>query len=137
MLRGVGLFEVQLLDQLAGREFAFAQSLDDGDAGGMGEALKDSSFELAKFVVSLYISIFDYGYVCWNGSDEPNRTRARELAAESRRLGRSDRMVRTAVSEQEQGSKVVPWADLGANPNLPAFDGDGEDRTGGRMRFWR
>lgn len=57
---------------------------------------------------------------------EPNRTRARQLAAESRLSGDPTGWFEQLYWEQEQGSKVVPWADEGANPNLPAFDGTGK-----------
>jgi SAM-dependent methyltransferase len=57
---------------------------------------------------------------------EPNRTRARELAAQSRISGDPTGWFEQLYREQEQGLKVVPWADLGANPNLLKFDGAGK-----------
>jgi SAM-dependent methyltransferase len=57
---------------------------------------------------------------------EPNRVRARELAAESRRSGDPTGWFEQLYQEHEQGQKVVPWADLGVNPNLLAFDGTGK-----------
>ncbi len=57
---------------------------------------------------------------------EPNRTRARELAAESRRSGDPTGWFERLYQEHEQGSKVVPWADLGVNPNLREFGGRGK-----------
>src|SRR5271170_1144306 len=52
---------------------------------------------------------------------EPNRTRARELAAKSRISGDPTAWFEQLYREQEQGHQVVPWADLGANPNLLEF----------------
>jgi SAM-dependent methyltransferase len=57
---------------------------------------------------------------------EPNRVRARELAAESRRTGDPTGWFEQLYQEQEQGRKVVPWADLGTNPNLLKFAGAGK-----------
>jgi 2-polyprenyl-3-methyl-5-hydroxy-6-metoxy-1,4-benzoquinol methylase len=52
---------------------------------------------------------------------EPNRARARELAAQFRSAGDPTGWFEQLYKEQEQGRKVVPWADLGANPNLLEF----------------
>jgi 2-polyprenyl-3-methyl-5-hydroxy-6-metoxy-1,4-benzoquinol methylase len=52
---------------------------------------------------------------------EPNRVRARELAAQSRNSGDPTGWLEQLYREHEQGLKVVPWADLGANPNLLEF----------------
>jgi SAM-dependent methyltransferase len=114
------LFEFQFLDQLAGGEFALAQGLDDGDAGGVGESLKDSGLELAEFLChyTLVYSIIRMS--------EPNRTRARELAAESRLSGDPTGWFEQLYQEHEQGQKVVPWADLKVNPDLLEFDGSGK-----------
>jgi len=57
---------------------------------------------------------------------EPDRTRARELAAASRLAGDPTSWFETLYQEQEQGQKVVPWSDAGPNPNLPPFDGAGK-----------
>jgi SAM-dependent methyltransferase len=57
---------------------------------------------------------------------EPNRTRARELAAESRRSGDPIGWFEQLYREHEQGRKVVPWADLGVNPNLEPIAGAGK-----------
>jgi len=57
---------------------------------------------------------------------EPNRARARELAAESRITGDPTGWFEQLYQEQEQGQKVVPWADLGTNPNLLEFAGAGK-----------
>jgi SAM-dependent methyltransferase len=57
---------------------------------------------------------------------EPNRTRARELAAESRISGDPTGWFEQLYKEHAQGQKVVPWADLGANPNLVEFAGVGK-----------
>jgi hypothetical protein len=56
---------------------------------------------------------------------QPNRARARELAAESRRSGDPTGWFEQLYQEQEQGVSVVPWADLGVNPNLQEFAGAG------------
>ena len=50
MLGSIGLFELQLVDQLPGGQLAFAERLDDGDAGGVPEALKNARFKQAEFV---------------------------------------------------------------------------------------
>jgi hypothetical protein len=56
VLGGIGLFDGEAADEVAGREFAVAKGFNDGDAGGVGEGLKDIGFELAE---SLHrISIF-------------------------------------------------------------------------------
>jgi SAM-dependent methyltransferase len=57
---------------------------------------------------------------------EPNRVRARELAAESRRAGDPTGWFEQLYQEHEQGQKVVPWADLVPNPNLLEFEGAGK-----------
>jgi SAM-dependent methyltransferase len=57
---------------------------------------------------------------------EPDRTRARELAAESRLTGDATGWFDKLYREQEEGRKVVPWADAGPNPNLLQFDGEGK-----------
>jgi 2-polyprenyl-3-methyl-5-hydroxy-6-metoxy-1,4-benzoquinol methylase len=56
---------------------------------------------------------------------QPNRARARELAAESRVSGDPTGWFEQLYQEQEQGLSTVPWADLRANPNLLEFDGTG------------
>src|ERR1700692_94453 len=57
---------------------------------------------------------------------EPNRVRARDLAAESRKAGDPTGWFEQLYQEQERGRKVVPWADLGTNPNLLRFEGAGK-----------
>jgi len=57
---------------------------------------------------------------------EPDRTRARELAAASRMAGDPSGWFEKLYQEQEEGRKVVPWADAGPNPNLLPFDGTGK-----------
>jgi SAM-dependent methyltransferase len=57
---------------------------------------------------------------------EPDRTRARELAAESLRSGDPTGWFETLYREHARGRNVVPWADLGVNPNLPTLDGSGK-----------
>jgi len=57
---------------------------------------------------------------------EPDRTRARALAAESRLAGDPIGWFEQLYQEHEQGQKVVPWADLGTNPNLLEFPGAGK-----------
>jgi SAM-dependent methyltransferase len=57
---------------------------------------------------------------------EPNRTRARELAAQSLRAGDPTGWFEPLYKEHAEGSKVVPWADLGVNPNLLEFAGAGK-----------
>jgi SAM-dependent methyltransferase len=57
---------------------------------------------------------------------EPDRTRARELAARSRLSGDPTGWFETLYREQEDGKQVVPWADCGANPNLPPLEGAGK-----------
>jgi len=57
---------------------------------------------------------------------EPNRIRARELAAKSRKSGDPTGWFEQLYKEQEQGLGVVPWADLGTNPNLLEFAGAGK-----------
>jgi 2-polyprenyl-3-methyl-5-hydroxy-6-metoxy-1,4-benzoquinol methylase len=55
-----------------------------------------------------------------------NRTRARELAAESKRTGDPVGWFEQLYREQEQGQPVVPWADLRVNLNLPPLEGAGK-----------
>lgn len=57
---------------------------------------------------------------------EPDRTRARELAAASLMAGDPTGWFEKLYQEQEEGRKVVPWADAGPNPNLLPFDGTGK-----------
>jgi SAM-dependent methyltransferase len=57
---------------------------------------------------------------------EPDRVRARELAAESRVSGDPTAWFELLYQEQEQGKKVVPWADSGVNPNLIPMEGAGK-----------
>jgi SAM-dependent methyltransferase len=57
---------------------------------------------------------------------EPNRTRARELAAQSRLSGDHASWLDQLYLEQEQGLDVVPWADMKPNPNLLEFAGTGK-----------
>lgn len=57
---------------------------------------------------------------------EPDRTRARELAAQSRLSGDPTGWFDQLYREQEEGKPVVPWADCGTNPNLPQLDGAGK-----------
>jgi SAM-dependent methyltransferase len=57
---------------------------------------------------------------------EPDRTRARELAAAARMAGDPTGWFETLYQEQEEGRKVVPWADAGPNPNLLPLDGTGK-----------
>lgn len=52
---------------------------------------------------------------------EANRFRARELAAKSLANNNPTAWFEQLYSEQEQGLRVVPWADLGVNPNLLEF----------------
>jgi len=122
MLAGVGLLQLELLDQLAGRKFPFAKRLDNGDTGGMREALKDPRLEQTQFVGHLHISIFEITNIWWNRSMD-KRQRARELAAESLNAGDP-----TAWFERlyREGLDVVPWAELRPNPNLLPLDGKGK-----------
>jgi hypothetical protein len=57
---------------------------------------------------------------------EPDRTRARELAAASRMAGDPTGWFEKLYQEQEEGRKVIPSADAGPNPNLLPFDGTGK-----------
>src|SRR5271165_7044870 len=57
---------------------------------------------------------------------EPDRTRARELAAQGRLSGDPTGWFEKLYREQEEGGNVVPWADCGTNPNLPRLDGAGK-----------
>ena len=57
---------------------------------------------------------------------EPNRIRARELAARFRISGDPTGWFEELYLEHEQGQTVVPWADLGTNPNLLEFAGAGK-----------
>jgi SAM-dependent methyltransferase len=57
---------------------------------------------------------------------EPNRLRARELAAASRISGDATGWFEQLYREHEQGQSVVPWAEMGANPNLLEFAGAGK-----------
>jgi len=50
-----------------------------------------------------------------------NRTRARELAAESLAQGDPTGWFETLYQEAERGETAVPWADLRPNPNLLSF----------------
>jgi SAM-dependent methyltransferase len=117
VLRGVRLFEFQFPNQFAGGELALPQSFDDSDSGGVGEALKNSGLEVPEFLChhTLVYSIINMS--------EPDRKRARELAAQSRN---PTEWFEQLYHEHAQGQKVVPWADLGVNPNLLEFDGAGK-----------
>jgi SAM-dependent methyltransferase len=117
MLRSVRLFEFQLLDQLSGGELAFPQRFDYGDPRGVGEALKNSGLEVAKFLCH-YKLVYSIIHM-----PEPDRKRARELAAQSRT---PTEWFEQLYHEHTQGQKVVPWADLGVNPNLLQFEGAGK-----------
>jgi SAM-dependent methyltransferase len=57
---------------------------------------------------------------------EPNRARARELAAKFLLSGDPTGWFEQLYQEQEQGLNVVPWADAGVNPNLLEFAGTGK-----------
>ncbi len=57
---------------------------------------------------------------------EPNRARARELAAQSRLSGDPTGWFEKLYREQEEGQRVVPWTDEGPNPNLLRFEGTGK-----------
>ncbi len=57
---------------------------------------------------------------------EPNRTRARELAARFNQAGDPTGWFEALYKEHEQGQKVVPWADCGTNPNLLKLEGAGK-----------
>ena len=57
---------------------------------------------------------------------EPNRTRAWELAAKSLSAGDPTGWFEELYQEEEQGAKVVPWADRGPSPNLLEFPGAGK-----------
>ena len=48
VLGDIGLLHAEPFDERAGGEFAVAQQLEDGDAGGMGEGLEDIGFEPAE-----------------------------------------------------------------------------------------
>ena len=48
VLGQVGLLESQPVEQDARAQFALAKGLDDGNAGGMGERLKDAGLEAAE-----------------------------------------------------------------------------------------
>jgi hypothetical protein len=104
VLRGVRLFELQFPNQLTGGELALTQRFDDRDPGGVGEALKDSSLELAKFLCH-YTLVYSIIHM-----PEPDRARARELAAQS---SSPTAWFEQLYHEHAQGQKVVPWADLG------------------------
>ena len=52
---------------------------------------------------------------------EPNRARARELAGKSLASGDPTGWFEELYREQEEGQRVVPWADHGVNPNLVEF----------------
>jgi SAM-dependent methyltransferase len=86
----------------------------------MGESLKDAGLELAEFLChyTLVYSIIRMS--------EPDRTRARELAAKSLASGNPTGWLEELYKEHEEGKKVVPWADLGVNPNLLEFSGHGK-----------
>ena len=47
VLRGIGLLKPELFDQLPGRHLTVTEQLDNGDARGMSEGLKDFRFEAA------------------------------------------------------------------------------------------
>ena len=53
--------------------------------------------------------------------DMPDRTRARELAAEFLRSGDPTGWFEPLYREAEAGKSIVPWADLCANPHLLGF----------------
>ena len=51
VLRGVGLFDTEPLDQGPSRQFAVSQLLDDRDSSGVGQCLKEVSLELTKCIL--------------------------------------------------------------------------------------
>jgi SAM-dependent methyltransferase len=51
----------------------------------------------------------------------PDRTRARELAAEYIQKGDATGWFEVLYKEAEEGKNVVPWADRGPNPDLVEF----------------
>jgi SAM-dependent methyltransferase len=57
---------------------------------------------------------------------EPDRTRARALAAQSRLSGDPTGWFDQLYREQEDGKQVIPWADAGPNPNLTLIEGAGK-----------
>ncbi len=63
---------------------------------------------------------------------EPNRARARELAAQFRAAGDFTGWFEALYREQEQGRQVVPWADMGVNPSLLEYFQQEPVETAGR-----
>ena len=63
---------------------------------------------------------------------EPNRTRARQLAAESIARGDPTGWFEQLYREGEQGQSVVPWVELQTNPNLLDFWQRNPQPTAGR-----
>jgi hypothetical protein len=63
MLRGIGLLELQLFDQPAGRRLAIPKGFDNRDTGRVRQALKDFSLEATERIViqwNQYIRIDEY-----------------------------------------------------------------------------
>src|SRR5579859_458925 len=50
MLRNIGLFHAEFLDQVAGREFSLPKQLDNRDSGRMRQSLEYTGLEAAKGV---------------------------------------------------------------------------------------
>ncbi len=59
MLRGIGLFDAELFDQLSGREFSISQKFNNRDPRRICETLKDFTLELPELVLSCRDIIFE------------------------------------------------------------------------------
>lgn len=55
VLGNIGLLHTELFNENACGEFSRTQKLEDRDAGGMGECLKDFSFEVTQGLRHIYI----------------------------------------------------------------------------------
>src|SRR5580692_11152623 len=66
-------------------------------------------------------------------AEEPDRTRARQLAKDSVAAGDPTGWFEQLYKESEDGATVVPWADMRPNPNLTTWWDSRPDVTlGGR-----
>ena len=93
MLRGVGLLQLQARDDGSSAEFAVTQTLDDGDACRVPQALKEVGFEFSNSVVHIYIRKFEYKYYIQDT----------EVASRSRGVPHTSKTVGVAVLRMDFG----------------------------------
>ena len=60
VLRGIGLLELQPSHDSPSSQFTMTKTLDNGNARGVPQALKEVGFEFSNGVVHIYIRNFEY-----------------------------------------------------------------------------